>query len=163
MHTMLFMKEMRKKLQFNKNVQSKKPCIILHRQRERSQASRDLFKHEIYNFFLSQCIILPARSRSKIRIRNTADKSIISRKKVAKFHFEVQPLFTLAPPENKFYSIAFILCTIHMRLKNFVIFSPRDADPGCLYRIPGSDFFSSRIRIVSIPDPGSASKRIQVF
>jgi hypothetical protein len=28
---------------------------------------------------------------------------------------------------------------------------------------PGSDFFPSRIRTVSIPDPGSASKNLSVF
>ncbi len=39
------------------------------------------------------------------------------------------------------------------------------ADPGCLSRIPDPTFFhpGSRIRIVSIPDPGSASKNLSIL
>jgi hypothetical protein len=39
------------------------------------------------------------------------------------------------------------------------------ADPGCLSQIPDSTFFhpGSRIRTVSIPDPGSASKNLSIL
>ncbi len=39
------------------------------------------------------------------------------------------------------------------------------ADPGCLSRIPDTTFFhpGSRIRTVSIPDPGSASKNLSIL
>jgi hypothetical protein len=39
------------------------------------------------------------------------------------------------------------------------------ADPGCLSRIPDPTFFhlGSRIRTVSIPDPGSASKNLNIL
>jgi hypothetical protein len=39
------------------------------------------------------------------------------------------------------------------------------ADPGCLSRIPDPTFFhpGSRIRTVSIPDPGSASKNLSIL
>jgi hypothetical protein len=39
------------------------------------------------------------------------------------------------------------------------------ADPGCLSRIPDPTFFhpGSRIQIVSIPDPGSASKDLSIL
>jgi hypothetical protein len=37
------------------------------------------------------------------------------------------------------------------------------ADPGCLSRIPDPTFFPSRIRTVSIPDPGSSSKNLSIL
>jgi hypothetical protein len=39
------------------------------------------------------------------------------------------------------------------------------ADPGCLSRIPDPTFFhpGSRIRTVSIPDPGSSSKNLCIL
>ncbi len=39
------------------------------------------------------------------------------------------------------------------------------ADPGCLSRIPDPTFFhpGSRIRTVSIPDPGSSSKNLSIL
>jgi hypothetical protein len=39
------------------------------------------------------------------------------------------------------------------------------ADPGCLSRIPDPTFFhpGSRIRTVSIPDPGTASKNLSIL
>ncbi len=39
------------------------------------------------------------------------------------------------------------------------------ADPGCLSRIPNPTFFhpGSRIRTVSIPDPGSSSKNLSIL
>jgi hypothetical protein len=38
------------------------------------------------------------------------------------------------------------------------------ADPGCPFiPDPGSDFFPSRIRTVSIPDPGSSSKKLIIL
>jgi hypothetical protein len=37
------------------------------------------------------------------------------------------------------------------------------ADLGCLSRIPDPTFFPSRIRTVSIPDPGSSSKNLCIL
>jgi hypothetical protein len=47
----------------------------------------------------------------------------------------------------------------------FFIFSGSVADPGCLSRIPDPTFFhpGSRIRTVSIPDPGSSSKNLSIL
>ncbi len=54
-------------------------------------------------------------------------------------------------------------CKIHAKIHHFSFTSV--SDPGCLSRIPDTTFFypGSRIRIFSIPDPGSASKNLSIF
>jgi hypothetical protein len=62
-----------------------------------------------------------------------------------------------------FGSYFFFFFTLHFKFVSNV------ADPGCLSRIripdpdPGSNFFPSRIRIVSILDLGSASKNLSIL
>jgi hypothetical protein len=60
--------------------------------------------------------------------------------------------------------------TIHGRMESLSEFGPGPSvtsvvDPGYLSRIPDPNFFhpGSRIRTVSIPDPGSASKNLSVL
>jgi hypothetical protein len=61
-----------------------------------------------------------------------------------------------------------VCCQIESRILkilNFFSLKFSVADPGCLSRIPDPTFFHprSRIRTVSIPDPGSSSKNLSIL